>query len=1720
MIKKRANCKFVNMEEISSENNIIKTASSNINVFNSNAHKIIQAEMSKHPTALFFRAKAIVADETNSNGDYFSKDELKKSYHTFVGVPFFTNHNNQNVEDARGKIIYADWNEKDNAVYVVGFVDREAYPHICRGIEEDYMTGVSMGCSVDYSVCSICRNKADSVENYCAHIKNKKGRKFSGTAKDVNTGEIKKFKDAPVYEENYGIKFIELSGVADPACKTCRIKNVFNNKEFIQKAASVSNNIFMYKESSLYKNASQEEIDQLNQVLTTLENLSVALVQNRQHVDVEFASDLVKILSELQEFTDELTGAGYAQVQGKAQIPGVETDQLPEDSSVPIAPSEATPISPIPTQPASAEIPVTPLGKTEIENISPTITGEPSKPLTSAPRMPTSPVKPIAETIVGLNKISEKIINQLKINMHDKGENEDMNRRLPKTVESQQNEVMNVLEKSLKEKEQFLKYNKQDINQDNGGIQMSQKLASRQEGTEVITEAQLEQQKKGYHPREDAPRNEITQGQLEHKRTDTETEVLTEKQLESKRTTNSPEVITQKQLDAKRTDEEKTQITQGQLTDEGYTNGTETEVITEKQLEDKTDFWKRSAFNRKEIKTGKEHVSSVISVLADTAIDYSSTPEQIVSTISDLTRNTAAKVQFLDKITEAKQDVEKEIISSSSRMKYWGKKGIKIAEMTKDNLKEIITSKLNVLVAKDDKVDPEYVLDVLDTLVDSKTESVNKIAAAIDNKLTEDNSTKESKSRKEEIREALKSEQTQIKEAKISREIERKEITSALKKDKSSHIIQTSLAEIGLDKNTLLEDKVVAKKIIAGFAQGACISNNIKLAGITNVKIDEKGRVDIAISTEGGEDQNVEVSLPPATDEIVPSETVPEGDIAGDNLDNLVGEQTMAETIPQPPAAVPSQTPTTPSPLPSPIAGVKSNIQKTAQTPNQAPGMGMGGQPNAALPTASPAPAMGEPVQSLTANEPSEEGLGEADSPGQFPAGSKCPFCGSSNVDVGGKGKEPGFCSCQDCGAEYEISVNIEVLNPAEMSFEEEGKKKMPEPKEPELPEMPVAASIKLNKDVIVKLASLEKSKGYVCPSCGQTECKPTVKIAGHVSCVCPACETNFDHDTSININKPEEGLLHVTWKLDPKKAASNCESCKEAAKKFASQIKIFKMMKKAQSSKFPMANCIERLARRYGSNAVSTFGPCKGKPLAECVCKELEKYGLTSNRKMNKLAEVMSQEDPMEKCQKDHMAKGYKQAQAEIICNALKKKYATKEDDNIFLMAWNDEPDITEEDTEIMRDKSFDEDIDNAPIADEGDIGDALPPLEDKVEETVTIELPADVAEEVKVQLEQATEVAETVPEEVEIEIEEGEPELGSGSTLEVAEEIDKPVGGQVRERAQERIHQDEIPLAAKSTVKITKEAKKPEEVKNIEKDVKDMPRGNAELGEEGTDNINKKADEPSIPKGKATLGEEGPANIDVKAELPDIPTGDAYMGKEKEIQKGMPGTSTEIKGTVIAKQDDKLTKEATHPKMVEHVEEKVEAGVPRANATLGEEGAKNIDVPMAEPKIPRGDAKLGEESKDNIDKPALEVDVPTGDAYIGKEKEIQKAMPSNAVESKGTVIADDRKSRQIERLATARHEKACLIAAKLLGEGRIKSEDMEDVVKDLSKLELERIEAFANKVYPRMVKEASVGLTQAVVMESKGIEVLQEESLKDKLSRLFTPGSKQLKDALDKED
>src|SRR4051812_12483447 len=58
----------------------------------------IEAALEEHPDHLFVKVFAIKKDEVNDNGDSFSGPELKKAVSSFIGVPVFTNHQNDDIE--------------------------------------------------------------------------------------------------------------------------------------------------------------------------------------------------------------------------------------------------------------------------------------------------------------------------------------------------------------------------------------------------------------------------------------------------------------------------------------------------------------------------------------------------------------------------------------------------------------------------------------------------------------------------------------------------------------------------------------------------------------------------------------------------------------------------------------------------------------------------------------------------------------------------------------------------------------------------------------------------------------------------------------------------------------------------------------------------------------------------------------------------------------------------------------------------------------------------------------------------------------------------------------------------------------------------------------------------------------------------------------------------------------------------------------------------------------------------------------------------------------------------------------------------------------------------------------------------------------------------------------------------------------------------------------
>ena len=222
MLYKIALCDVISINrEISSsgELGLVKTASGRVMIEpNSEKARLIEAEIQKHPTALFFRAKAIKADEANSNGDYFSEEELIRAHKSFEGVPFFTNHDNQNIENARGKIVFAEWVPKEKSIYTICFVDREAFPHICRSIEEEYTTGVSMGAVAGGTMILLPDltekpiediNEGDAVLSHLGNVCKVQAVHNEYLGKDMHKLNLQTYHRSPLFTEDHPVLTID-----------------------------------------------------------------------------------------------------------------------------------------------------------------------------------------------------------------------------------------------------------------------------------------------------------------------------------------------------------------------------------------------------------------------------------------------------------------------------------------------------------------------------------------------------------------------------------------------------------------------------------------------------------------------------------------------------------------------------------------------------------------------------------------------------------------------------------------------------------------------------------------------------------------------------------------------------------------------------------------------------------------------------------------------------------------------------------------------------------------------------------------------------------------------------------------------------------------------------------------------------------------------------------------------------------------------------------------------------------------------------------------------------------------------------------------------------------------------------------------------------------------------------------------------------------------------
>lgn len=1056
------------------------------------------AEMKKHQNALWIKVKAIEADIPNDNGDYFSREELLKSYKSFEGVPVFTNHENNKIEKAKGKVILAEWNDQENSVYCTMFVDREAYGDICRLIESGIATDVSMGTQVDYSVCSFCKKRAKTEAEYCDHLKTMKGRLHEGKK---------------VYEENYGLKFIEISIVTDGACKDCTIREIIDPDDILRQAqsnpmkAAASIGKFMTKigrdlEIAMVKFGGQAEIQKLNEAMTKIEEVVRTMLDQKQYIDLEFVSNIVEVMKDLQHNIDELVDQGYGSVGNQpGMTPAGQISVPPMQESgggVPQGPSpvetSSTGVAAV-TEPVSAEnsdrkILVSKRIKDLRESLE-KIYGEAMSIHGGTRKVSQEKYK---ETIKKLASVWENpSVKEFKTEISD-GKwriiigGEDVYGMLDgkKVASLQVSELEPDVQEMLNENPKMVG----DYMLNALKTKVAEKAPTNTaEQIEQTQELQLETQKPPLHPREKEIRESITEKQLDEKHTgyDTHTrkddpkETVTEKQLND---------VPSDKFDRQGVDKKNEEITELQLRDNGIKGNTnpagekerasgvsdqketitENQLrqwesaekthspkheITEKQLKDQGEPWGRRISS---VEDAKKAMSAVKSAMAKTCIATKATPDEIMAIGLSIIENPVTTIKAMenfDKLASQKDE-------RSSLLKRAAFHGTSLTNASGTYL-------LGSLA--DSGMCAEVAVKALRAFANSK-EPLKAIAEQI--KVEAD---------------ALQPKQT-VPQTDFFKE--------ALNEDTEESVrVDLNVKEIDVAP----ESQDFTK---AAFEAASRVASDHGIKVTKNISVEKDGT-------------KVHVS------------------VAGTKMTEEEQKVAKAESAKSRKEARKT---------------VEAQMPAGGGMPGAAPAGGpMGGGGGTTMPTPMPGdPSAGAPVSSLAADPMAEEGLGdeEAGAGEAVPPGSICPVCGQDDVDV-----KSGEFQCNNCGAEGEMSFVVKVHTFPGVIEEKGPSSKKEEGLGDEIADeggigdmaggpgaaMPpvggpaggiggIAASFKITPEMVKQ--SENKPIGHVCPHCGVNGVKLAFKNGTGIG-RCHDCKKPYRVDVSVDSEKNLEA--RVAWK-------------------------------------------------------------------------------------------------------------------------------------------------------------------------------------------------------------------------------------------------------------------------------------------------------------------------------------------------------------------------------------------------------------------------------------------------------------------------------------------------------------------------------------------------------------------------------------------------------------
>jgi hypothetical protein len=1327
----------------------------------------LEAALKDHPEHLFVKVFAIKKDEPNDNGDAFCEEELKKAAPTFVNVPVFTNHQNDDVAKAKGKVVHAWYDYKKGGIYIISMIDKLAYPQIARGVEEGYISGTSMGAQVQYSVCNICHNKAHTADEYCSCVKGGKNKKVSKTLKcsyhdskcEPDSDEpcplckCKKadrkelvHKNAQVYEHNYGIKFIEDSLVVNPACHSCVVECVLNVPEITNKFSSfkrklrdhvvqksrsaaarlaaaeaemnslckvasvmdvslVEESATLLKQSlrglvGVLKTGGKIELEKINEAMGLLEIVARSMMDQKQQVSLEYVSDIVDILASAQEVADELEEMGYGNVPSPATI----NEYVQTAGGPPAAAYQQQP-----QQPQMPEMAPPSGGGVQDSNLA-TITTPQSKTSSGTKK------EDLVTAGVNMKEKIEALYHKLALALAER----DAERSVGTTDNSTTKESQVTMANTPQDK----------VAAGPGQTELSQ---------QVITEKVLEDKKNAsemLHPRTETHPEGITQSdtQLGGKaalhdvttatpqvRLDNSPNFITEAQFQQitdgyhfVRWNEYPEVITEKQWEEMHravgsvlSNSQEDRITQSQLRDL-LSHHTWTEpapnFTTEKQLAeggfggDGKGVGNLDRLNSSGVVKGasfdaKKLVQAAKGVIVDAVVNYNKTPGEVAKAAQYLTRTPQSTIKaaylLLVNGLPAKLAAREDDIRRNA---YFAKVASSSSAFVEahDALIACMSGHCRNLKAED--------LVEAVAFAATNTTVMASVDEAVRTKMASRNSTEET---------PVLDKFAALRSAAV--ELDRPE--------DGLYQIMATIREVGINP----ENKAAFVRGVEKFASQ--YTNGVETAAV-DIKVNRKAGTVVAVVKEVEKMSKTE-------------------------LTRLAARK----------AAIKTATSAKTTDL-SKRAAARKSLVKQAQFGGGMPDQ-MGAAPGGAagpMPAAPGGPGAGAPppVENLGGDGAPEDMADTSDAQPK-PPGSTCPVCTSEDVDiVEGRGK------CKNCTAEFTYKINIEVTKwPETLDKGEEavGDDEMGEGEGFEMPgeanpgamppaggagpnaqpNIPVAAMARISPAIVTKLAAIkdrimkaagneaEMQKlalrvhkggfgipvarqieiaaspesfmiGRISPATGSTN---TVKVASNTF-LCLDSGTPYVVETAFDqkdVNRP-----FVQWKWLAKVAGRECASCSRSKQAFVKALKsinmserqfdsldivqrgkailkmesagAFKQVKTASKTvnastefklafaiptdKFPMESCREKLARRFGEDAVALSGPCEGQNLADCTCKSLKRAGVYADYLATKVAGVWALMDAREHCVTDFVKKyAFTLRQAETCCTALKAKYA-----------------------------------------------------------------------------------------------------------------------------------------------------------------------------------------------------------------------------------------------------------------------------------------------------------------------------------------------------------------------------------------------------------------------------------------------------------------------------